>query len=61
VAQLAAVLRYKREGRELGCREGHWDFILIQSFGPHFGPGIHSASNNNKYQGYFLEVRMASA
>ena len=29
-------------------------FIDIKSFRSHYGPGVDSASNRNKYQGYFL-------
>jgi len=61
VAQLAEALRYKPEGRELGCRTGHWDFILTQSFRLHFVPGVHSASNSNKNQGYFRGVKTTGA
>jgi hypothetical protein len=31
----------------------HWNFSLISSFRPHYGPGVDSASNKN-YQEYFL-------
>jgi hypothetical protein len=30
-------------------------------FRPHYGPGIHSASNKNEYQEYFLGVKAAGA
>jgi len=30
------------------------NFSLIQSFRPHYGPGLDSASNKNEYQAYFL-------
>jgi len=32
--------------------------IIFQS---HYGPGVHSASNRNEYQVYFLGVRAAGA
>jgi hypothetical protein len=38
-------------------REGHefdWDFSSTQSFLPHCGLGVESASNRNEYQGYLL-------
>jgi len=28
---------------------------LTKSFWPHYGPGVHSASNRNEYQEYFVE------
>ena len=40
---------------------GHWDLSLTQSFKPHFGPEVDSASNRNKYQDYFLGVKAADA
>ena len=35
---------------------GSWDFSLTQSFQPHYGPGVDSASKSlsNYYQKYFL-------
>jgi len=50
VAQLVEALRYKPEGRG-------FDTILR----PHYGPRVDSASNRNKYQEYFLEVKVAGA
>ena len=32
----------------------HWNFSLTQSFLPHYGPWVDSASNRNEYQKYFL-------
>jgi hypothetical protein len=32
----------------------HQDFSPTQSFKPHYGPGVDSASNRNEYQEYFL-------
>jgi len=29
-------------------------FFINISFGPHYGPGVDSASNRNEYQEYFL-------
>jgi hypothetical protein len=37
----------------------HWNFLFIQSFRSHYGPGVDSASNRNEYQEYFLEVKAA--
>ena len=34
---------------------------LTQSFRPHYGPGVDSASNRNEYQEYFLGVKAAGA
>jgi hypothetical protein len=61
VAQLVEALRYKFEGRGLDCRWCQWNFSLILSFRPHYGPGVDSASNQNKYQEYFLGVKAAGA
>ena len=36
-------------------------FIHINSFQPHYGPGVDSASNRNEYQEYFLGVKAAGA
>ena len=30
------------------------EFFLTQSFRPHYGPGVDSASHRNEYQEYFL-------
>ena len=54
VAHLVEALRYKPEGRGFDSRWCHWNFSLIQSFRPHYGPGVDSASNRNEYQEYFL-------
>jgi len=34
-------------------------FIDIKSFWSHYGPGVDSTSNRNKYQEYFLGVKVA--
>jgi len=34
---------------------------LLESFWPHYGLGINSASNRNEYQEYLLGVELASA
>jgi len=36
-------------------------FIDIKSFRLHYGPGVDSASNRNKYQEYLLGVKVAGA
>jgi hypothetical protein len=36
-------------------------FNDIKSFRSHYGPGVHSASNRNEYQKYFLGVKAAGA
>ena len=43
--------------RAFDSRWCHWNFSLSQSFRPHYGPGIDSASNRNEYQEYLLGVR----
>jgi hypothetical protein len=55
------ALRYKPEGRGIDSRCCHWNFSLKQSFRPHYGPGVDSASNRNEYQEYFLAVKAAGA
>jgi hypothetical protein len=60
VAQLVEALRYKLEGHGFDSRWCHWNFSLTLSFWPHYGPGVDSASNRNKYQKYFLGVKAAS-
>jgi hypothetical protein len=52
--QLVEALRYKLKGRGFVSRWCHWIFSLTYSFRPHCGPGVDSASNRNKYQGYVL-------
>jgi hypothetical protein len=54
VAQLVEALRYKSEGREFDSRWCNWNFSFTQSFRPHYGPGVDSASNKNEHQEYFL-------
>ena len=50
LAQLVEALRYKPEGRGFDSCWYHWNFSLTQSFRPHYGPGVDSASNRNEYQ-----------
>ena len=54
IAQLVETLRYKPEGRGFDSRWCHLNFSLTQSFRPHYGLGVDSASNRNEYQEYFL-------
>jgi hypothetical protein len=54
VAQLVEALHYKSEVRAFDSRWCHWNFSLTQSFRPHCGPGVDSASNRNEYQEYLL-------
>jgi hypothetical protein len=61
VAQLVEALRYKPESCGFDSRWFHWDFSLTQSFRPHYGPGVDSASNRNEYHEYFLGVEAAGA
>jgi hypothetical protein len=46
------ALRYKPEGRGIDSGWCHLNFSLTQSFRPHYGPGVDSASNRNEYQEY---------
>jgi len=57
VAHLVEALRYKPESRGFDSRLCHWNFSLSYSFWPHYGPGVDSASNRNKYQEYFLGAK----
>jgi hypothetical protein len=36
-------------------------FTDIKFFRSHYGPGVHSASNRNEYEEYFLGVKAADA
>ena len=51
------ALRYKPEGHGFNSLWCHWKFSLTQSFRPHYGPGVDSASNRNEYQEHFLGVK----
>ena len=59
--QLVEALRYKSEGHGFDSRWCHWNFSLMYSLRPHYGPGVDSASNRNEYQEYFLRVKAAGA
>jgi len=61
VAHLVEALRYKPEGRRFDSRWCQWNFSLTQSFWPHYGPGVDSASDRNEYQEYFLGVKATGA
>jgi hypothetical protein len=54
VAQLTEALHYNPEGREFDSRWCHWNFSLPQSCRSHYGTVVHSGSNRNEYQQYFL-------
>ena len=58
MAQLVEALRYKPEGRGSLVRS---PMVSLESFWPHYGPGVHSASNRNEYQEYFLGLKAAGA
>jgi len=60
VAHLVEALRYEPTSRGFDSRWCHWKFSLTQSFRPHDGPGVASASNRNEYQEYFLGVKAAA-
>jgi len=53
VVQLAEAL-HKPEGHGFDSRWCLCNFSLTQSFWPHYGPAVNSASNINEYQEYFL-------
>ena len=61
VAQLVEALSSKPEGRGFDSRWCHWNFSWTQTFQSHYGPGVDSASNRNKYQEYFLGVKADGA
>jgi hypothetical protein len=61
VAQLVEALCYKPGGRAFDSRLCHWSFPLTQSFRPHYGLGVDSASNRNEYKEYFLGIKAAGA
>jgi len=61
VAQLVEALRYKLEVRELDSRWCHWNFSIDLILPTHYGSGVDSASNRNKYQEYFMGVNMVGA
>jgi hypothetical protein len=61
VEQLVEALCYKPEGHGFNYRWCHWNFSLTQSFLPHYGPGVDSASKRNEYQEYFLGIKVAGA
>jgi hypothetical protein len=50
LAYLVEAPCYKPEGSGFDSRWSHWIFQLTWSFQPHYGPGVHSASNRNEYQ-----------
>jgi hypothetical protein len=60
VAQFVEALRYKSEGRGFDSRRCR-KFSLTESFRPHYGLGVDSASKRNEYQESFLGVKAAAA
>ena len=54
VFRMVEALRYRPEGREFYSPWDHWDLSLAKLFGPHYCPGVDSASNRNEYQKYFV-------
>jgi len=44
----------KPGGRGFRSWRCHLNFSLTQSFRPHYGPGVNSASDRNEYHKYFL-------
>jgi len=43
VVQLVEALSYKPEGCEFDSQLCNWNFSLILSFQPHYGPGVDSS------------------
>ena len=43
-----------RHALQAGRSRGRFPMVSLEFFRPHFGPGVDSASNRNKYQEYFL-------
>jgi hypothetical protein len=54
VAQLVLAPRYKPLRRGYHFRSYHCNFLLTQSFRPHYVPRVDSSSNRNEYQVYLL-------
>jgi hypothetical protein len=54
VTQLVKALSYKEAGRGFDSRCCHWSFSWTQTFRPHCGSGVATASNRNVQQEYFL-------
>jgi hypothetical protein len=61
VAQLDEALRHKSEGHGFDYRWRHSSFSLTQSFWPHYGPGVDSASNRNECHENFPGIKVAGA
>ena len=60
VVQLVKALCYKPEGLGFDSRLCHWNFSLTQSFRPHYGSGVDSASNSNGQVSPFHRPRRPS-
>ena len=54
-SSMVEALHYKLKGCGFDSHWCHWNFLLAQSYRPHYGPGVDSTSNRNEYQEYFLE------
>ena len=54
VAQVFEALRYETSGSGFDSRWCNLNFLSTQTYRPHYGPGINSASNRKEYQEYFL-------
>ena len=61
MAQLAAALRYKPEGRGFDSRWWHWNFSLTQSFWPHYGPGLTQPLTEMSTRNIFWGVKATGA
>jgi hypothetical protein len=61
VAQLVEAPATRRNVVGLNPDMGFGIFHGLNSFGPHYDPGIDSASNRNEYQESFLGVKAADA
>ena len=48
------LIPYTAPIRGSDSRWSHWNFSLIQTFRPHYGPGVDSVSYRNEHQEYFL-------
>jgi len=58
---MVKLMCYKSEGRWFDPSRCQWIFHWHKSFRSHYGSGVDSASNRNKYQEYFLGVKAAGA
>ena len=61
MAQLNEALRYKPGSSRVRFPMMSLEFFIDIILLPHYGHGVHSASNRNEYQEYFLGVKAAGA